>query len=1395
MSSPSSSLVRALQLFAYGLAGVCALLVICVTLITATDAGNRFVGGLIGRLASNPGRIVTIDGLHGLLSGRLQLDSATLSDAKGPYAVLSNLTVTWSPLALLSRRFEATEVTAGRLSLMRQPMPEPTSADTNSSTGSDNSFSLPVAIDVKHLAVARIELGKPLFGKAATLSLTGTVSADSQTIDTDLALDRIDAAKASLTAKIGYAPAENRLVIDAHLKEAKDGLLVTMMQLPGSPALDLDLAGSGPLNDWRGTLKAALDGTPRLTIDATHKSDATGRMVTLKGAGQFASLAPPAFRSLLSGDTDLNIAAHIGKNGAIAIETGHIDTGSMTLTASGTYDPEGQNDLTASLTGKKGPIAITWPLDKGELQTEIDALTFALKGPAQKAGLMAEAKLKTLSLPEFQAGTIALTASAGQFDLTRLSGSIDARLDIAQASSTNPDLNRALQGPTRLSLPLTITNGKRLTVEALRLTNGAVDGTATGTYDLTTKAADAIYRLAIQGEALPKPWSDKIKDKITLSGKMQYSSERGLNLPGLNLASNLLSAKGSASLADGKLTADLAGRLNDLGALQNTASGAADFSLSATGPLDALAAKARVEIAKAKLAGHPLSDFLVTASADLSRTAPNGKLNAKGKLSGKDVVANLNLTSQNGLISLPDLNLTVGENRLDGSLQLDKAFLPSGKLSFHLPDLDLLSALAGQSAAGDIAGALDLDAKDGKIAATLNASGTTIKTNGIVIDKPDVNITSTDLAALALQGTVKAAHVASGTNSVDNPVVTLNQADATTTIDLKAGFEGAPLSARAQLSSQDKVTVVTLQSFAAAPRGIAVTLSKPARITLADGGATIDALMLKAGSGTITLAGKAGNDLNLTGTLASLPASLANGFSAGLDAEGDISGKLTATGTSQSPKAAFSLTWDGARVAPLKSAGLPPLKVDVSGDIADNRLTAKTSVTGAGVSVSGGGTLGLSGTKPLDMRFTAAIPLDAAQGLLTPQGLVAQGKADGTVSLSGTLAAPAISGSVTADKARLIDVQHNIALENIKADIGLSQDTITVNSLTGTISAGGKVAASGTIGLKGEGLPADLAITLDHAVYVDGSLVTATADGKLTLKGPLTNGGLLSGKLRLDKTAITIPSKLPGSIAELNIRHIHAPPAVRQQIKALDQDSGASAGPAKNAPLALDLTLSAPSQIFVRGRGIDAELGGTVAITGTVAAPQVSGAFNLTRGRIVILTKRLDFSSGKITFGGGLIPIIDFVASSTSGSTTLNANVEGIATDPDISFSSSPALPQDEVLAQLIFGQSMSKLSPLQIAQLADAVSQLAGGRSTSLFTSLRSAIGVDDLDISTDSKGGTSVGVGKYLNNKTYLEFQQSSEGSKAIINLDVGKGVKLKGEAGASGSTGGGIYYEKEY
>ena len=194
-----------------------------------------------------------------------------------------------------------------------------------------------------------------------------------------------------------------------------------------------------------------------------------------------------------------------------------------------------------------------------------------------------------------------------------------------------------------------------------------------------------------------------------------------------------------------------------------------------------------------------------------------------------------------------------------------------------------------------------------------------------------------------------------------------------------------------------------------------------------------------------------------------------------------------------------------------------------------------------------------------------------------------------------------------------------------------------------------------------------------------------------------------------------------------------------------------------------------------------------------------AGGFDLVRGRLSILGKRLDFTRGTLGFAGSVVPILDLAASSQSGSTTVTVLITGPADAPVISFTSSPELPEDEVLAQLVFGRSISSLSAFQIAQLAEAAGQLTGAvTGGGVLEQLRRATGVDDIDVRTDEDtGATSLGVGKYLNDRTYLGIEggSSAGSSKATINLDIGKGVKLRGEASADGETKGGIFYEREY
>jgi len=139
--------------------------------------------------------------------------------------------------------------------------------------------------------------------------------------------------------------------------------------------------------------------------------------------------------------------------------------------------------------------------------------------------------------------------------------------------------------------------------------------------------------------------------------------------------------------------------------------------------------------------------------------------------------------------------------------------------------------------------------------------------------------------------------------------------------------------------------------------------------------------------------------------------------------------------------------------------------------------------------------------------------------------------------------------------------------------------------------------------------------------------------------------------------------------------------------------------------------------------------------------------------------------------------------------------VTGRASDPQIVLSSVPDLPQDEVLAQFLFGHSISDLSPVQVVQLATAVAQLAGGSGGDLLANIRKSTGLDTLSIGTDRSGNAAVQAGRYVNERVYLGVTTGATGqTNATVNLDITKNLKARLEAGTEG-TGAGLFYEREY
>ena len=482
----------------------------------------------------------------------------------------------------------------------------------------------------------------------------------------------------------------------------------------------------------------------------------------------------------------------------------------------------------------------------------------------------------------------------------------------------------------------------------------------------------------------------------------------------------------------------------------------------------------------------------------------------------------------------------------------------------------------------------------------------------------------------------------------------------------------------------------------------------------------------------------------------------------------------------------------------LLNAGISPLQATARGRLTGRMITldSLTANGRGGLQVTGSGQLPLDGNG-LGIDISGSAPLALANRFVADRGGQFSGTANLRARVTGSLTNPQFSGTVSTGGAGYVDPELNLRLVNIGGTASLSGERLVIDQLSANLSTGGSVSIGGAVGLTGANV-ADLSIRLNDARYADGTMFVATASGNLQLSGAIANNPLLSGNLRIDKADITIPESFGGTAALIDTQHRNTPAGAAATLARARVDEQGRLRNASGRPsvIQLDINVSAPNQIFVRGRGLDAEVGGQVKLTGSVNDIRPVGGFTLTRGRMSILGQRITFEEGLVTLVGDLDPFLDFRARTEGDGITVFVDVTGRVSDLEISFSSNPTLPEDEVLSRLIFDRSMGELTPLQLAKLAGAAAELAGGSSTSLVDSLRDKAGLADLDIVAGEDGNLAVQAGAYIQDNVYLGVQAGADGeSRVTVNLDLTDDIKARASTGTDGETELGIFYELDY
>jgi translocation and assembly module TamB len=344
------------------------------------------------------------------------------------------------------------------------------------------------------------------------------------------------------------------------------------------------------------------------------------------------------------------------------------------------------------------------------------------------------------------------------------------------------------------------------------------------------------------------------------------------------------------------------------------------------------------------------------------------------------------------------------------------------------------------------------------------------------------------------------------------------------------------------------------------------------------------------------------------------------------------------------------------------------------------------------------------------------------------------------------------NGGVTGDGRMVIsagvfdDKFSGVKLRDIDAVMTFDDHGVSLERFNATDGKVGRVTGTGRLNGQDEG---KLNLKLSNVVLADRPDAHATGDGDLALEW--RQGGVtLSGEVRLDQAEVRVLDAGTAPAPLIDVIEINRPgPPPRSTAK-----------PASVIPARLDLRIVAPGRLYTRTRGLEAEWAMDVKLVGDLAKPQLFGEARLVRGDFNLAGRRFEIEHGLIKFAGDAEDAeIDVLASSTSTELTANVALTGRALDPQIALTSDPALPEDEVLPELLFGRSSRELSGFEAAQLAASLATLAGQSAFDIAGVARSAVNLDRLEVREDT-GGVLVAGGKYLTRDVYVEVSGGALG-----------------------------------
>ena len=424
---------------------------------------------------------------------------------------------------------------------------------------------------------------------------------------------------------------------------------------------------------------------------------------------------------------------------------------------------------------------------------------------------------------------------------------------------------------------------------------------------------------------------------------------------------------------------------------------------------------------------------------------------------------------------------------------------------------------------------------------------------------------------------------------------------------------------------------------------------------------------------------------------------------------------------------------------------------------------------------------------PLTGQLKAQLPRIGVWSALAPPGWRLRGSLAADVLVSGTRAAPQLTGDLQANDLALRSVVDGIEFGNGKLRAALSGNRMRITEFT--LQGAGDKGTGGTLTAQGEAawVKGQPSVTLD--AKLDRLRASLRSDRQVTLSGSLqaalaAKQTQITGSLKVDQARFILPEEGAPQLGDDVV--------VRGTVAARKPGDAPVPKVANDRSLKLAIQLDLGQDLRVSGKGLDTLLRGTLMLSGdSLAQPRLVGTVNTFAGNYRAYGQQLDVERGVLRFTGPLDnPILDILAirpNLAQAGQRVGVQILGTALLPRVSLYAQPDLPDAEKLSWLVLGRA-SATGGGEAALLQQAAVALLGSKNGGMSGGLASSLGLDELSYrgaSSNADGTTSEGavtLGKRFSRNFYAAYERSVSGALGTLFVfyDLSQRFTIRAQAG---------------